>query len=160
MTMLLRQQSMPRVRWAAPLALAMMWLLALRTGWTQPAPSQPSQPDHSQHDPAQHGHAGHGDHLPAKSKAAPKAKVPAKKQAPKAHDKHGTHAPSQGQKGSGTGHAGHGAPKSGGRQAAGHHGSQDHGTQDHAMKAFLGPYGMNREGSGTSWLPDTTPHER
>jgi hypothetical protein len=27
------------------------------------------------------------------------------------------------------------------------------------MKAFLGPYGMNREGSGTSWLPDTTPHE-
>ena len=27
------------------------------------------------------------------------------------------------------------------------------------MKAFLGPYPMTREGSGTSWLPDTTPHE-
>src|SRR5204862_7295004 len=98
MTMLLRQQSMPRVRWAAPLALAMLSPLALRTGWTQPAPSQPAQPDHSQH-----GHAGLGDHPPAKSKGTPKAKVPAKKQAPKAHDKHGAHAPSQGQKGSGTG---------------------------------------------------------
>ena len=27
------------------------------------------------------------------------------------------------------------------------------------MKGFLGPYGMTREGSGTSWVPDTTPHE-
>jgi hypothetical protein len=36
---------------------------------------------------------------------------------------------------------------------AGHDGDQ------HAMKAFLGPYGMTREGSGTSWVPDTTPHE-
>ena len=27
------------------------------------------------------------------------------------------------------------------------------------MKAFLGPYPMTREGSGTSWVPDTTPHE-
>jgi len=27
------------------------------------------------------------------------------------------------------------------------------------MKAFLGPYAMTREGSGTSWVPDTTPHE-
>ena len=27
------------------------------------------------------------------------------------------------------------------------------------MKGFLGPYSMSREGSGTSWLPDTTPHE-
>jgi hypothetical protein len=36
-----------------------------------------------------------------------------------------------------------------------------HGVHDqhHAMKGFLGPYGMAREGSGTSWLPDTTPHE-
>ena len=77
--MLPRQQSMPRVLWAAPLALAMMSLLALRTGWTQPAPPQPSQPDHSQHgpahDPAQHGHAGHGDHPSPKSKGATKAKA-------------------------------------------------------------------------------------
>ena len=27
------------------------------------------------------------------------------------------------------------------------------------MKAFLGPYGSTRDGSGTSWVPDTTPHE-
>ena len=27
------------------------------------------------------------------------------------------------------------------------------------MKGFLGPYSMTREGSGTSWVPDTTPHE-
>jgi len=27
------------------------------------------------------------------------------------------------------------------------------------MAAFFGPYSIAREGSGTSWLPDTTPHE-
>src|SRR5947209_7300510 len=27
------------------------------------------------------------------------------------------------------------------------------------MKGFLGPYAMTREGSGTSWVPDVTPHE-
>jgi hypothetical protein len=27
------------------------------------------------------------------------------------------------------------------------------------MKAFLGPYQMTREASGTSWAPDSTPHE-
>jgi hypothetical protein len=163
MTMLPRQQPMARVRRTAPLALAMMLLLALRSGWAQQQPSQPPQPDHSQHgpahDPAQHEHAGHGNHPPAKSKATPKAKVPAKKQPPGAHDKHNGPAPSQRPKGSGTRHAGHGTPKSGSQQPAGHHGGQEHGTRDHSMKAFLGPYGMNREGSGTSWLPDTTPHE-
>jgi len=55
------------------------------------------------------------------------------------------------------GHAGHQRAGQNGR-----HGS--HGTPDnqphtgHAMRGFLGPYPMNREGSGTSWLPDTTPH--
>src|SRR4051794_37259895 len=34
-----------------------------------------------------------------------------------------------------------------------------HGGGGHAMKGFLGPYGMGREGSGTSWQPDTSPHE-
>jgi hypothetical protein len=32
-----------------------------------------------------------------------------------------------------------------------------HGGHD-MMRGFLGPYGMGREGSGTSWLPDATPH--
>ena len=37
---------------------------------------------------------------------------------------------------------------------------QHGGHGDHAgMKGFLGPYPMEREGSGTSWLPDSTPHE-
>lgn len=33
------------------------------------------------------------------------------------------------------------------------------GHAGHEMKGFLGPYGMGREGSGTSWQPDTSPHE-
>src|SRR5262249_47402055 len=28
----------------------------------------------------------------------------------------------------------------------------------HAMRGFLGPYGSGREASGTSWVPDVTPH--
>ena len=37
------------------------------------------------------------------------------------------------------------------------HGQHMHGDQ-HAMRGFFGPYPMTREGSGTSWVPDTTPH--
>ena len=39
-----------------------------------------------------------------------------------------------------------------GKMPATHHGS-------HEMKGFLGPYGMGREGSGTSWQPDSSPHQ-
>jgi hypothetical protein len=36
----------------------------------------------------------------------------------------------------------------------------DHaGGHAYEMKGFLGPYGISREGSGTSWQPDTSPHE-
>jgi hypothetical protein len=37
----------------------------------------------------------------------------------------------------------------------------DHGAghEGHEMKGFLGPYGMAREGSGTSWEPDISPHQ-
>src|SRR5262245_50599777 len=38
-----------------------------------------------------------------------------------------------------------------------HTGDRTHGDQ-HQMHGFLGPYPIQREGSGTSWLPDTTPH--
>ena len=35
-----------------------------------------------------------------------------------------------------------------------------HGTDGHgSMPGFLGPYMMSREASGTSWQPDTSPHE-
>ena len=33
------------------------------------------------------------------------------------------------------------------------------GAHDMQMKGFFGPYPMIREGSGTSWLPDSTPHD-
>jgi hypothetical protein len=38
---------------------------------------------------------------------------------------------------------------------------KDHGAghEGHEMKGFLGPYGMGREGSGTSWEPDISPHQ-
>ena len=32
-------------------------------------------------------------------------------------------------------------------------------TGHHALPAFLGPYPMSREASGTSWVPDATPHQ-
>jgi hypothetical protein len=37
----------------------------------------------------------------------------------------------------------------------------DHGPghAHHEMKGLLGPYGMGREGSGTSWQPDNSPHQ-
>jgi hypothetical protein len=40
---------------------------------------------------------------------------------------------------------------------AGTHQGHEGTHQAHEMKGFLGPYSMNREGSGTSWLPDSTP---
>src|SRR6185295_12227285 len=60
---------------------------------------------------------------------------------PKAHQGHAAHATPQ-----------HGTP---GAAPAEHGAHQQHG----GMKAFLGPYAMTREGSGTSWVPDVTPHE-
>lgn len=51
-----------------------------------------------------------------------------------------------------TEHGKHSGPDVGGEHGnGGAHGS-------HEMKGFLGPYGMGREGSGTSWEPDISPH--
>jgi len=100
----------------------------------------------------QHDHTHHGtttttpatttDH--AKHQATKGAK-PAKKKAaraqPKRHEGHATHATPQ-----------HGTP---GAAPAEHSAHEQHG----GMKGFLGPYTMTREGSGTSWVPDVTPHE-
>jgi hypothetical protein len=62
-------------------------------------------------------------------------------------------------------HRGHGARQ---QTASGHtrqHGGAAHSvhggtaqTAHQQMPGFLGPYPIQREGSGTSWLPDTTPH--
>ena len=102
---------------------------------------------------AQAGH-GHHQHGPSHSAHAPiaKKKTPAKtkkKPQPKAkrsasHDHRVGGPPASGVVGT------HAHPSS---AAAGH----AHGNT--GMKGFLGPYGMTREGSGTSWVPDTTPHE-
>jgi hypothetical protein len=44
-----------------------------------------------------------------------------------------------------------------------HPGDMDHSHTSHAhsmsMTGFYGPYPMSREGSGTSWVPDSSPHE-
>jgi hypothetical protein len=39
------------------------------------------------------------------------------------------------------------------------HAGHDMAAHGMTMKGFLGPYPLTREGSGTSWAPDTTPHE-
>ena len=87
--------------------------------------------DHSKHSADEHA-----KHM-ATEKAKKSKKTPAKK---KGHEHHGSDAAP-------LGHAQHSA-------------TQQHGEHDaHGMKAFLGPYPMTREGSGTSWVPDATPHE-
>jgi cytochrome c556 len=104
--------------------------------------------EHSQHDHPQHGSAGtirsQGGHTGHRQQAK-------KKKAPSsADDGHAGHRSQRAAKRH-TGHpAAHG--HGGGTQTAQH---SEHGS----MKGFLGPHSMSREGSGTSWVPDTTPHE-
>jgi hypothetical protein len=98
--------------------------------------------DHSQHKMTTPDHSGHQPAAGVEKKAA--SKKPGKKP-----DKHSGHPASHStmhhnSPGKQTAHSGHGG---------GAH--DDHG----GMKGFLGPYAMTREGSGTSWVPDTSPHE-
>lgn len=82
----------------------------------------------------------HHDHTQMKHDEAPPAAAKKQKTAkkPKAPVEHGAHL----------------APNSAAPPV-----HMDHGAMAGGMKAFLGPYGMSREASGTSWLPDSTPHE-
>jgi hypothetical protein len=127
--------------------------------------------DHSQHDHPQHGnaatdhsmhgnagkehqqdHSQHGTAGTARSQEGhTRHRQQAKKKAPSSvHDGHAGHRSQRAAKG----HTGHpAAPGHGGGTQTAQHG--EHG----GMKGFLGPYSMSREGSGTSWVPDTTPHE-
>src|SRR5919197_5983890 len=93
------------------------------------AAAQPAQTDHSQHQ--QHAKPAAKKTQPAKKKTAPGKKHPPGYQ----------HTP-------GMRHGGHEQ-----------HGPGMPHDQHGGMKAFFGPYPFTREGSGTSWLPDTTPHE-
>jgi len=105
--------------------------------------------DHSQHAAPPVDHSQHtmppGDH--SQHKMAPAGA--AKKSAPKKPVKHSGHPASHdttrhASPGKQTEHSGHGG---------GAH--DEHG----GMKGFLGLYAVTREGSGTSWVPDTSPHE-
>jgi ABC-type nickel/cobalt efflux system permease component RcnA len=57
----------------------------------------------------------------------------------------------------GANHAGMPSTRHEGTPATGAHGHDD--SHHMQMKGFFGSYPMTREGSGTSWLPDSTPHE-
>src|ERR1043166_3832559 len=127
--------------------------------------------DHSQHQmpPEDHSHhtmtpPDHSGHQPAGAakKAVPTTKTPAK------HDGHpASHGGNHGamhhrspakqaghnEHGGGAQHGAHDQHGADGQHGGGAH--DEHG----GMKGFLGPYAMTREGSGTSWVPDTTPHE-
>jgi hypothetical protein len=90
--------------------------------------------------------AGH-QHHPGMVMPEKKDKAPTKKKAPKPPKKHpASHKHSAAEP------AAHQHDSDAGATAHGGHGGM-------GMKGFFGPYAMTREGSGTSWLPDTTPHE-
>ena len=120
--------------------------------------SVPTQTDHEHHDhhehaapaPAQIDHEHHGQHehpAPGSSKPETPAEKPRK---PSATPHAGRKKPAA------TTHAHHNKPTD-----MEHGGTHDvhQGHQTMEMQGFLGPYPMSREGSGTSWLPDSTPHE-
>jgi len=84
---------------------------------------------------------------------------PKNKTTAKGHKEHGGHKQTKDHSGhkqtkDHTAHSGHGQMKT---HDTAHGGMEMHGGE-HQMRGFLGPYPINREGSGTSWLPDTTPH--
>jgi hypothetical protein len=91
-----------------------------------------------------HGHQGHDAAAAAKQKPAKKPRPAAKRVGD--HSAHGATAV-------GGTHAGHAGGHAGSGGTHGEH--AEHG----GMVGFLGPYPMTREGSGTSWVPDTSPHE-
>jgi len=76
--------------------------------------------------------------------------------APKAHQGHGDHHKTSKRKDAPKQHQNHG----GDRHMMPHDTTHPNGGEmhQHEMRGFLGPYPIQREGSGTSWLPDTTPH--
>src|SRR5207253_4663309 len=90
-------------------------------------------------------HGGHEHAAPPVSAAKKPAPTPTKQKKGPSHHGHPT-----------------AHPASAGRTPPAVHGQSKHdgGAHDHeAMKAFLGPYPIAREASGTSWQPDTSPHE-
>ena len=147
--------------------VTMIGLAATSAALAQSAPAAPEPHDHGQHvapaEPAQPDHSHHAtppDHT--HHEAAPataKQKLPV--------DKPSRHAAHDANRARHTGREAHAKMLHTKPHATAHagpaHGDTPHGTMAHdqhdALKAFLGPYSITREGSGTSWVPDTTPHE-
>jgi hypothetical protein len=137
-------------------ALAMLLLLSpVQTLAEEPVLTQTDHEHHDHHEhaaptPAQmdHEHHGHHEHVaPGPSKPETPAEKPKKSPA----TPHAGH-----NKPAATTHVHHNKPTD-----MEHGGTHDVHQGHHAMEmqGFLGPYPMSREGSGTSWLPDSTPHE-
>jgi hypothetical protein len=99
--------------------------------------SMPEMHDHAQHGrTAQREHRSHAGHQQTAGEPAAKSKGKKEPDHSEMHHDGGVSMPASEQSGhTGGGHAGH------------------------EMMGVLGPYVMAREGSGTSWLPDTTPHQ-
>ena len=134
--------------------------IALAFGLTLAARAEDMRDMHHDHEKMQHDDKKmqhDHDKMQHDQKEEPKDSTknpPPEKKKGSMHDQPG-HQQMPGMKHEGQGgHAGHGASK---MQAA--HAGHGMGGHSMEMKGFLGPYAMTREGSGTSWLPDATPHE-
>src|SRR5260370_262566 len=110
---------------------------------------------------------------PGGAAAAPAPAAPPPSSPPAMPDMPGMGAPgAPGAEGQG-GQGGQGSPPGGQEMQGGGQGMQGmQGMQDtpgmhgmgamhgmHGMRGLLGPYGMSRESSGTSWQPESAPHE-
>jgi hypothetical protein len=102
--------------------------------------------------PAAEGHAGH-DHSQHGGMTMPETKKPEPKKGKKPSPHAGMH---------------HGAAPKAAAKSSGQHdmsamkgmsGGEHAGHDMGGMHGFLGTYAMTREGSGTSWVPETSPHE-
>lgn len=97
--------------------------------------------------PTQHGDHKHVDgmkmDMPMDRTVKPAAKPAGKKRS--SHGVHNRH----------TAAAGNGKARQGEHAMNGH----EMGQMPHAMTSAFGPYAMTRDASGTSWQPDTSPHE-
>jgi len=124
-----------RAHWLCALAL----IAAL--GSKSASAQQASEHDHSQHTMPAMDHSTHQAPINKTTKTKPPAKQ-TKPKAPHRNAHNGAHGDTHSAKPAAS-HAGHAAANG------------DHG----GMTGFLGAYPMTREGSGTSWVPDTSPHE-
>lgn len=97
---------------------------------------------------AQHeGHAGHQPAEPTTTQEPPEGHA--------GHEEHGDAPAAESQ--DPEGHAGHGEHGETGMAPADP--VQHEGHAGHEMPAMYGPYAMSRESSGTSWQPDSAPHQ-